>query len=53
VRIGYQAGVYATDWSWAPLFADLDNDGYKDCSSPTASHNASVVDSSAVWACRW
>src|SRR5207249_7667944 len=19
-----------TDWSWAPLFADLDNDGYKD-----------------------
>ena len=28
--IGYLAGVYATDWSWAPLFADLDNDGYKD-----------------------
>src|SRR6266571_4708680 len=28
-EIGYLAGVYATDWSWAPLFADLDNDGYK------------------------
>ena len=28
--IGYLAGVYATDWSWAPLFADLDNDGLKD-----------------------
>src|SRR5213076_3258509 len=28
--VGYLAGVYATDWSWAPLFADLDNDGYKD-----------------------
>jgi len=28
--IGYLAGVYATDWSWAPLFADLDNDGFKD-----------------------
>ncbi len=28
--IGYLAGVYATDWSWAPLFADLDNDGRKD-----------------------
>ncbi len=28
--IGYLAGVSATDWSWAPLFADLDNDGYKD-----------------------
>ncbi|MDQ3674252.1 MAG: VCBS repeat-containing protein [Gemmatimonadota bacterium] len=28
--IGYLAGVYATDWSWAPLFADLDNDGDKD-----------------------
>ena len=29
-EIGYLAGVYATDWSWAPLFADLDNDGLKD-----------------------
>jgi hypothetical protein len=24
------AGVSNTDWSWAPLFADFDNDGYKD-----------------------
>ncbi|HMI54975.1 MAG TPA: VCBS repeat-containing protein, partial [Gemmatimonadaceae bacterium] len=29
-EIGYQAGVAATDWSWSPLFADLDNDGHKD-----------------------
>src|SRR5205823_62221 len=29
-EIGYLAGVQATDWSWAPLFADLDNDGRKD-----------------------
>jgi hypothetical protein len=29
-EIGYLAGVAATDWSWSPLFADLDNDGYKD-----------------------
>src|SRR2546429_4568396 len=29
-EIGYLAGGFATDWSWAPLFADLDNDGYKD-----------------------
>lgn len=28
--IALQAGVPATDWSWAPLFADFDNDGYKD-----------------------
>lgn len=28
--IGYLAGVAATDWSWSPLFADLDNDGRKD-----------------------
>ncbi|HVT05493.1 MAG TPA: VCBS repeat-containing protein [Thermoanaerobaculia bacterium] len=29
-EIGYLAGVFATDWSWSPLFADLDNDGWKD-----------------------
>ncbi|MEP7380380.1 MAG: VCBS repeat-containing protein [Gemmatimonadota bacterium] len=29
-EIGYQAGVAATDWSWAALFADLDDDGRKD-----------------------
>lgn len=28
--IGYFAGVAATDWSWAALFADFDNDGRKD-----------------------
>ena len=28
--VGYLAGVEATDWSWAPLFADLDDDGRKD-----------------------
>ncbi len=29
-EIGQYAGVYATDWSWAPLFVDFDNDGWKD-----------------------
>jgi hypothetical protein len=29
-EIGYLAGIEATDWSWAPLFADFDNDGWKD-----------------------
>jgi hypothetical protein len=29
-EIGFLAGIAATDWSWAPLFADLDNDGRKD-----------------------
>ncbi len=28
--IAYLAGVEATDWSWAALFCDLDNDGWKD-----------------------
>jgi hypothetical protein len=28
--IGYLSGTFATDWSWAPLLADLDNDGLKD-----------------------
>ncbi|MHA4740962.1 VCBS repeat-containing protein [Dyadobacter sp. MSC1_007] len=29
-EIGRYSGVEATDWSWAPLFADLDNDGFRD-----------------------
>ncbi|MDJ1505800.1 VCBS repeat-containing protein [Xanthocytophaga agilis] len=29
-EIGRLAGIHATDWSWAPLLADFDNDGYKD-----------------------
>lgn len=29
-EIGQIAGVAATDWSWAPVFADYDNDGWKD-----------------------
>lgn len=29
-EIGQFAGVYQTDWSWAPLFADVDYDGQKD-----------------------
>jgi hypothetical protein len=28
--VAHLAGVHATDWSWAPLFADLDNDGRQD-----------------------
>ena len=29
-EIGQLAGVSNTDWSWAPLFADFDNDGWRD-----------------------
>lgn len=29
-EIGQLAGISNTDWSWSPLFADLDNDGWKD-----------------------
>ena len=28
--IGFYSNVFATDWSWAPLWADFDNDGWKD-----------------------
>lgn len=29
-EIGRLAGISNTDWSWCPLIADFDNDGYKD-----------------------
>ncbi len=28
--VGTMAGISNTDWSWAPIFADFDNDGWKD-----------------------
>ncbi len=29
-EIGFAAGVAATEWSWSPLLADFDQDGYQD-----------------------
>lgn len=29
-EVGQYAGIYATDWSWAALWMDFDNDGNKD-----------------------
>lgn len=29
-EIAYLAGVDGTDWSWTPLLADFDNDGFRD-----------------------
>ena len=31
-EIGQLSGISNTDWSWAPLFADYDNDAGKICS---------------------
>jgi hypothetical protein len=29
-EVGQMAGVHQTEWSWSPLFMDVDNDGYRD-----------------------
>ena len=30
IEVGHLAGLEATDWTWSPRFADLDNDGWLD-----------------------
>jgi hypothetical protein len=29
-EVGFLSGIAQTDWSWTPLVADFDNDGYRD-----------------------
>ncbi len=29
-EVGLMAGISKTDWSWSPLFIDVDNDGFRD-----------------------
>lgn len=49
-EIGQLAGVFETDWSWTPLFADLDNDGYRDLFiSNGIPHDITNMDYSALW----
>ncbi len=49
-EIGQLAGVFETDWSWAPLFADFDNDGYKDLFIGNGiPHDVTNMDVSELW----
>lgn len=49
-EVGQLAGVSETDWSWAPLFADFDNDGYKDLFIGRGiTHDMTNMDFSELW----
>lgn len=49
-EIGQLASVFETDWSWAPLFADFDNDGYKDLFIGNGiAHDMTNMDFSQMW----
>jgi hypothetical protein len=49
-EIGQLAGVSETDWSWAPLFADFDNDCYKDLYIGNGiAHDMTNMDFSQLW----
>jgi hypothetical protein len=46
-EIAYLAGVEASDWSWSPVFLDVDLDGYEDL-LVTAGHMRDVQDFDAT-----
>ncbi|HOW39649.1 MAG TPA: VCBS repeat-containing protein [Bacteroidales bacterium] len=49
-EIGQMAGIFETDWSWAPLFADFDNDGFKDLFIGNGiGHDMTNMDFSSLW----
>jgi enediyne biosynthesis protein E4 len=49
-EIGFLAGISETDWSWAPLFADFNNDGYKDLFIGNGiGHDMTNMDFSEFW----
>ncbi len=48
--IGQLAGVFETDWSWAPLLADFDNDGNRDLFIGNGiQHDMTNMDFSEFW----
>lgn len=46
-EIARLAGIDATEWSWSPLFLDVDLDGYEDL-LVTAGHIRDILDADAV-----
>lgn len=48
--IGQLAGIFETDWSWGALFADFDNDGFKDLIIGNGiPHDVTNMDVSELW----
>jgi hypothetical protein len=49
-EIGQLSGVFETDWSWAPLFADFNNDGLKDLFVGNGIiHDLTNMDFAVIW----
>lgn len=47
---GRLSGISETDWSWAPVFADFDNDGFKDLFIGNGiAHDMTNMDFSMFW----
>ncbi|GJM29175.1 MAG: hypothetical protein DHS20C17_18100 [Cyclobacteriaceae bacterium] len=50
-EIGQLSGIHETDWSWVPLLADFDNDGYRDLFVGNGiPHDLTNMDFGTVWA---
>ncbi|MEO6289876.1 MAG: VCBS repeat-containing protein [Ginsengibacter sp.] len=58
-QVSFQSGISETDWSWAPLISDFDDDGYRDIiitngyPKDVTDHDFMIYRSAAAYIASW